>query len=197
MNGSCWSPGADLSVFKRRIAEALYGSLFFLRRKFSQPEQGIGTAEEQLLPRAKLDADRVRTVEQELLWLRGALRRAPYWIGGHLLAAERAVDAEQFALAYASALTVLECERNPTRRERAALVIGRCLLGSGRPEAAAPYLESAAERPEFIRAREELAACYLALNELEKGAAVLAAIPADRLSQSGRTALEFVRRTKQ
>jgi hypothetical protein len=127
--------------------------------------------------------------------LRSLLRRFPFWAHGHHELGELALQTDQVALAYSSALSYqILSGRDKTYRSRAFLLLGRCFLRRGDPQAALHYLLQAQElglcTPQLA---EEIAAAHILQGSFMEAYEALAAVPANTISAEGKAALSFVK----
>lgn len=122
------------------------------------------------------------------------LRGTPYWIEGHLLLAERAIRSNRIEQAFASGQAVLAQSPNTMIRNRASLILSRCLLKRGDLESAkAIILELCKNNPKWFGVREDLAAVLIQEGDFARARNELEAIPTEQLSGEGYSALEFLR----
>ena len=129
-------------------------------------------------------------------YLRSVLRNHPYWATGHLELAQLALSERDIPSAYASSLAVLALKSTGPSFVRAKHLLGCCHLQSGAGEKAKQLLEEAKKLDaDNAGITEDLAAACIALGDKHTARELLGAIPDDRISQEGKTALAYLRRT--
>ena len=122
------------------------------------------------------------------------LRRTPYWVEGHLLLAERAIRNNRIEQAFASTQAILAQSPDTAIKNRASLILSRCLLKRGDPVSAKSVILDLCKRnPSWPGAREDLAAILIQEGDFMGARSQLEAIPTDQLSGEGHSALEFLR----
>lgn len=125
-------------------------------------------------------------------WLKAVLRRFPWWSEGHLRLGQIALLQNELSLAYASAQAVLQLSSGKNQRKLAGLLLSRALLKTGSVTEAKEILESLdTTGSEGSAIKEELAACYLSLENFELAAHVLASIPTTEISPAAKSALLY------
>ena len=130
-----------------------------------------------------------------MAWLRHSLRATPYWITGHQIYSEASLRAGDISGAYASAMTVLHCEPLGSLARDAKIVLASCYLRSGGATRTVEILSELSKVSDLpVHAKEDLAAAYMALNQMEQARGVLEKVPVGELSIAGRAAVEFLRK---
>jgi tetratricopeptide (TPR) repeat protein len=133
--------------------------------------------------------------DQKEASLRALLRRFPYWAHGHLALAEIAIDAENIALAYSSALSCVVLQGgNSARSREALLIVGQCFLKRGDCERALEYMLQAQELGlQTPRLAEDIAAAHILRGGYAEAYEILRQMPANKITAAGKAALGFAR----
>lgn len=126
---------------------------------------------------------------------RALLRRFPFWARGHLALAEIALEIENIALAYSSALSYQLLQGGDPGRSREALaILGQCFLKRGDSQRALEHLLHAqALGLRSPRIAEDIAAAHLLRGAYSEAHEILSQIPASKISAAGKAALHFTR----
>lgn len=121
------------------------------------------------------------------------LRLYPYWSPGHLRLGELALEQNDIALAYASAMAARLLGVRAGEELRLNLLLGRSYLRSGAHESAAQIFENALKSaPHNTQLKEELAAAFIPQGKVREARDLLQSIPQDQISQEGMTALTYL-----
>lgn len=144
----------------------------------------------------KQDPEAVSVIDGQLLReeqgiVRFLLRRFPYWSAGHVELGRVALALDDVSTAYASALAVQKLGGSSSESGK---LLARCYLRRADPRSALSLLEEVvAVTPGDWEAKEDIAACHLALGEDERAEAVLDSIPERFRSPAALEALKYAR----
>ena len=126
------------------------------------------------------------------------LRKYPWWRFGHSELAELQLQNGDAPKAYISGVAMKQLAKSDSDLKAAHFVIGRAELQVGEVTRSIQTLLSALGNSECdYRVREELAAAYLANDEVEKAEAELRLIPEERISVTGKSVLSFCVRKRE
>ena len=169
----------------------------------------VGVSSEQVIRRESLDTFQRSDVDRQFLiqssalaerqrWLREQLRRFPFWARGHLELGSAALQDDDVATAYASAVAALKLAPGGHGAVRASAVLGRAYLRRGEGERAVEMFERCVPHaPGDVGLREDLAAAYLLVGNAVAALEALEAIPLERRSAEALAALAYARKQTQ
>lgn len=128
---------------------------------------------------------------QCILQVRSLLRRFPFWASGHLRLGQAAFEEKDIILAHNSARACLALDPSGAIELGATELMAKAFLASGKFSEAADLLKKAVEKSPQLK--EDLAAAYMGLNEVDKSREVLSSIPDNEITPQGRAALDFLK----
>jgi tetratricopeptide (TPR) repeat protein len=135
------------------------------------------------------------SLEQKESAIRGVLRRYPFWTDGQLSLANIALQADNLALAYSSAISAkILSGRDKVRSRQSLFLLGRCFLKRSDWQAALNYFKEAETLGlDSSSLKEDTAAAYILGERYAEALKLLEAIPDSEISPEAKAALRFVR----
>ena len=129
--------------------------------------------------------------------LRGLLAATPWWVRGHLLLAQLALQNDDIATSYASTQAVMQLvSPASTSFDLARRLLARCFLRrNAAAQAEAMLVELSQKYPSDYEVIEDLAACYVARSAWLEAEREFGKIPFEQLGAEARAALEYVKQS--
>ena len=135
------------------------------------------------------------SLEQREAAIRGVLRRYPFWTDGQLSLAKIALQGDNVALAYSSAISAkILSGQDEVYLRQSLFLLGRCFLRRSDWQAALNYFKEAETLGlNSSPLKEDTAAAYILGEKYADALKLLEAIPDAEISPEAKAALRFVR----
>jgi predicted Zn-dependent protease len=145
-------------------------------------------------PNTLVPQDEKNEGNSEREYLRGLIRRFPYWMKGRALLANSSLEANDVATAYAEAQALLTLTPSNSHYHATALYeLGRCFLRRNDPTSALAFLDQAHNlRPKDPSIQEEQSAALVLQGDKARALTILQAISPTDLSAEGKAALQWL-----
>ena len=135
------------------------------------------------------------SLEQREATIRGVLRRYPFWTDGQMSLANIALQGDNIALAYSSAISAkILSGQDKVRLRQSLFLLGRCFLKRSDWQTALNYFREAETLGlNSSSLKEDAAAAYILGERYAEALKLLEAIPDAEISPEAKAALGFVR----
>ncbi len=131
--------------------------------------------------------------EKKSFLIKSKLQNFPYWRSGHLFFARQGLMNKNLSEAYAAAQAALLLSKGAREKAEALHLVARTMIASHQPARAMELLRNIPEPiQQSAEVQEDIAACYLALEQEEDALMIFNELGHARLSPEGRAMLSYL-----